>query len=158
MDERPNPYSPPKSDTSQPAGKTPEAKRAFSPGQGGLGTFLGGPLAGTYYLRANFLAMGQPKRARQATVYGVLVSLGILALLPFLPEKTPNILVPLAYAITVRLLIERAQLTKQQILDAKDWIFHSNGRVALIAVIGFVVFAALAVAEVLLLMPSEELE
>jgi hypothetical protein len=155
VDGSPNPYSPPKSDTSQTTTKGPEAKRAFSPGQGSLGTFLGGPLAGTYYLRANYLAMGQPKRARQATIYGVLVSLGILALLPFLPEQTPNILVPLAYAITVRLLMERGQLTKQQILDAKDWTFHSNGRVALIAVIGFVVFATLAVAEIFMLLPAE---
>lgn len=158
MDQSPNPYSPPKSDTSQPASKSSDAKRAFSPGQGGLGTFLGGPLAGTYYVRANYLAMGQPRRARQATIYGVLVSLGILALLPFLPEKTPNILVPLAYAIAARLLIERGQLTKQQILDGKDWTFHSNGRVALVAVVGFVVFAMLAVAAIFMLMPSELLE
>jgi hypothetical protein len=155
VDETQNPYAPPKADTSLPASKDgSEARRAFSPGQGALGTFLGGPLAGTYYLRANYLAMGQPKRAWQATVYGIVASLGILALLPFLPEKTPNVVIPLAYAITVRLLIERGQLTKQTILEAKDWTFHSNWRVAGVAAIGLIVFAMLAAAGLFLLLPD----
>jgi hypothetical protein len=155
VDESQNPYAPPKADTSLPANKIGSAtRRAFSPGQGALGTFLGGPLAGTYYVRANYLAMGQPKRAWQATVYGIVASLGILALLPFLPEKLPNFIVPLAYAITVRLLIERNQLTKQKILESEDWSFHSNWRVAGVAAIGVLLFAALAIAELLLLVPS----
>jgi hypothetical protein len=155
VDESQNPYAPPKADTSLPPTQDGlEAKRAFSPSQGALGTFLGGPLAGTYYLRANYLALGQPKRAWQATVYGIIASLGILAVLPFLPEKTPNVVIPLAYAITVRLLIERGQLTKQKILESKEWTFHSNWRVAAVAAIGLIVFAMLAAAEIFLLLPD----
>jgi hypothetical protein len=80
-----NPYSPPKSDISIAPDKSADAKRVFSPAQGGIGTFVGGPIAGTYFLRANFQALGDAKRARLTTVWGVVVCVLILLVLPFLP-------------------------------------------------------------------------
>lgn len=146
-----NPYTPPRSDISiDPSKAGPGAKKAFSPAQTGLGTFVGGPLAGTYFLRANFLAMGDPRKARATTIGGIVVTALILLAMPFLPEKMPGYIIPIAYTVTARLLVERMQLTKKQIVESEDWSFQSNWRVAGVALAGFVLFAGLALAWLLL--------
>lgn len=147
VDEHRNPYAPPKSDTSvAPTKDLAGTKRVFSPAQGSVGTFFGGPLAGTYFLRANYLALGQGKRAMQATIGGILVSVAILLSLPFLPEKMPHYVLPIAYMFAVRFLIERSQFTKKHIVESGHLTFQSNWRVAGVAVIGIVLFVLVGVA------------
>jgi hypothetical protein len=146
-----NPYTPPQSDISvEPSMARPGAGKAFSPVQAGLGTFLGGPLAGTYFLRANFLAMGAPGKARAATIGGLVVTALILLAMPFLPEKMPGYIIPIGYTVAARLLVERMQLTKKQIAESPDWTFQSNWRVAGVATVGFALFAGIAFAWLLL--------
>jgi hypothetical protein len=62
----------------------------------------------------------------------------------------PGFIIPLAYSMTVRLIIERAQFTKAQIAESSTLVRHSNGRVAGIAVLGLLIFAAVGAAEFLL--------
>lgn len=151
MEEPQNPYAPPKSEIGI-APKKPghNATCVFSPAQGSLGTFVGGPLAGTYFIRTNFLALGDSKRARLTTIWGVVICAGILLALPFLPEKMPGYIIPMAYAITARIIIERAQFTKAQIAASSTLAFHSGWRALGVAVVGLVIFALLAIAEILL--------
>ena len=154
MDETQNPYAAPKSDIARAPEKSgPEVKKVFSPGQGSVGTFLGGPLAGVYFIRANFLAKGDSKRALLATIWGIVVCAGILLALPFLPEKMPGFIVPLAYTITARLIIERAQFTKAQIVDSDTLTFHSNWRVAAVAALGLLIFGVVGVGIFFLVSP-----
>jgi hypothetical protein len=123
----------------------------YSPVQGWSSAFLGGPLVGTYVIRANFVALGNARRATQATYWGGAVSLFILLLIPFLPERTPHLLLPLAYSMTARLIIERMQFTKHHIETSDNLTFHSNWRVAAVGLLGLIVFLALGVAEYLFL-------
>jgi hypothetical protein len=151
VEEPQNPYSPPKSKiVHAPEKLAPGVMRVFSPAQGSLGTFLGGPLAGTYFIRTNFLALGDSKRARLTTIWGVVICAGILLALPFLPDKMPGYIIPMAYAITARVIIERAQFTKAQIAASSTLAFHSCWRAVAVAVLGLVVFALLGIAEFLL--------
>jgi uncharacterized protein YqgC (DUF456 family) len=151
VEEPQNPYSPPKSEiVHSPEELGPGVMRVFSPAQGSLGTFVGGPLAGTYFIRSNFLALGDSKRARLTTIWGVVICAGILLALPFLPEKMPGYIIPMAYAITTRVIIERAQFTKAQIATSSTLAFHSGWRALGVAVVGLVIFALLGIAEFLL--------
>lgn len=150
MEDFKNPYAPPKSETGFVPAKA-GVQKVYSPTQGWAGTFLGGPLVGTYLLRANFAAIGKSKHARQATLWGVVLSAVILLSLPFLPERTPGYILPIAYSMTVRLIIERAQFTKNQIASSDKLAFHSNWRVLGVGLLGLVVFLILGVAEFLLL-------
>jgi len=145
-----NPYAPPKSETAFVPEKV-GVQKVYSPTQGWAGTFLGGPLVGTYFLRTNFVAIGNPRRSRQATVWGIALSAIILLALPFLPERTPGYILPIAYSMTVRLIIERTQFTKNQIASSDKLAFHSNWRVLGVGLLGLVVFLILGVAEFLLL-------
>jgi hypothetical protein len=152
MEDLRNPYAPPKSETANaPKGMSADARKVYSPAQGSLGTFLGGPLAGTYFVRANFQTMGDAKGARMVTMWGIAICAVILLSLPFLPAKMPGYILPIAYAITVRMLIEKKQFTKVQLATSTTFTVHSNWRVVGIALAGLVVFALLGVTEFLLM-------
>jgi hypothetical protein len=154
MKESWDPYAPPRSDITQAPGKQgPGLKEVFSPTQGAVGAFFGGPLAGTYFIRANFLALGDAKRAGLATLCGLIICVAILLALPFLPERMPGFIVPMAYTITARVIIERTQFTKAQIADSSTLTFHSNWRVAGVTALGFLIFGVVGVAAFLLLTP-----
>jgi hypothetical protein len=155
-----NPYTPPQSDISVAPTRGDRVHKVFSPGQAGIGTFLGGPLAGTYFVRANFLASGDVRRARSTLMVGIAASILILLALPFLPEKMPGYLIPIAYTIAVRTLVEKLQFTKRQIVESDELTFQSSWRVAAASAIAFVLFAGIAFGEffvILGLTPTEGL-
>ena len=125
--------------------------KVYSPMQGGLGTFLGGPLAGAYFIRANFHAMGDARRAGLATVWGIAISAVLLLAVPFLPAKLIRSFVPILNVLGVKYLIEKMQFTKDQIASSGKFTFHSNWRVVGIGLLGFLVFGAIGIAEFRLL-------
>jgi hypothetical protein len=141
MTDTPNPYSPPASRV----GDVPARKiRVYSPSQGSVGTFLGGPLPGLVFLRANYAAMGEAAKAGSVARWGLLGSLGFLLVVPVIPEWMPRFVIPLAMAWAVRLLIERGQFSKEQIAASGTYDFHSNWRVAGVTLLGALVFLLLA--------------
>lgn len=157
MEESHNPYAPPKSDIDGAADTSGMGRtKVYSPAQGWSAAFLGGPLVGTYIIHANFAALGDARRAKQAMYWGGAVSLLIVLFSPFLPERTPRVLLPLAYSMTARLIIERMQFTKHHIETSDNLTFHSNWRVAAVGLLGLVAFVALVVAEYFLI-PSLDL-
>jgi hypothetical protein len=144
MEDFQNPYAPPKAELSQPQpAELPSGNPMFTPGQALFGTFFGGPLAGTYFLRSNFLAKGELARAKATTLWGIAFSLAMLGLLPFLPDRMPHWILPLAYGSIVRAIVEKMQLRKA---DANGARLHKNGRVALVAVAGLAIFVMSGVA------------
>ncbi len=89
--------------------------------------------------------MNEPKLARAVLLWGSSASLVVLLLFPFLPERFPRFLFPLALAWVVRLLIERKQFSKERIARSNGFRFHSNGRVVGVSLLGALIYLLLAV-------------
>jgi hypothetical protein len=116
--------------------------KVFSPKQVFFGSFLGGPVTPVYYLRQNFLALNKLEDARLTLLWGVVLNLAILAPLPFLPERFPNYVIPLAYCWLARSIAESRQLNKAAIANSTQFEFASNWRVAGIALVSLVATVA----------------
>lgn len=100
----------------------------YSPKQVLLGSFLGGPIAMVYFVRANFLTLGNRSAAAQTMIWGVLFNLLVLASMPF-ARSFPRYLIPLAYSLTASGIAEVKQLTKENIAVSSQFRFQSNLRV-----------------------------
>jgi len=145
MEESRNPYTPPKSDISiAPEKLVADVKKVFSPVQGSVASFLGGPLAGTYFVAMNFWALGAMKRARLTVVWGVVITVATLFCDFFLPNKVVGFSISTAYAVAAWLIIGRTQFTKAQIIASRTLSFHSNWRVAGVALLGLFIIFVLA--------------
>jgi hypothetical protein len=137
-----NPYSPPQADLT--IGEGTGTNKMFSPTQTWLAAYLGGPLVATYMIRKNFLALGRAPQARNTLIYGLLLSLLVILVLPFVPEKTPNFVIPVLYAAVAQYVTATHQLTKKQILASSDYGFQSNWKVLLVSLLGVLLFLAAA--------------
>jgi len=122
-----------------------EKTKIYSPEQAGIGTLLFGPLPAVYFLWANFKALGQAAEAKQTLIWGLLGSLLLLALVPFLPAKSPNLLIPLLYSLAVRFLVDTLQLKKEAIAGSEQYGFRSNWSVFWIGLGLLIVFLIIAV-------------
>ena len=145
MEERQNPYTPPKSDISiAPETQGADVKKVFSPAQGSLGSFLGGPLAGIYFVAMNFLALGAMKRAWLTAIWGIAITAATLLCVNLLPYRVVGYSINTAYAVAAWLIIGRTQFTKPQIVASKTLTFHSNWRVTGVALLGLLIIFVLA--------------
>jgi hypothetical protein len=70
----------------------------YSPYQIYFASFVGGPLAGAWYLAQNYRAIANIPAARRSLVVGCLAVLAMLPLLFVLPKKFPNLVIPIAYS------------------------------------------------------------
>jgi hypothetical protein len=153
VEESQNPYAPPKADnTSAPPSDLRTGAKMFSARQAWGGTLLGGPLAGAYFIRVNFVARGERKRAAIATFLGVVITLAIVAVVPFMPERLPHSIIPIAYSMAAWSIVEQLQLSKA---EAAKTPLHSNWRVVGVALLGFVLFLFLIGLEFLFLAGPE---
>jgi len=123
----------------------------FTPLQVGIGTFMGGPLAGTYYLMSNFDVLNKHKEARYSLLGGILLTMVILGLLPIMPERFPNYILPISYAFGAAHLVKIKQLTKGKIAKSKNYQFRSNWKAVLVSFLGVVAFFIVLFAYVFLL-------
>jgi hypothetical protein len=149
MEDTQNPYAPPKSDTSiVPEKQEPDIKKVFSPVQGSLGSLLGGPLAGAYFVWVNFLALGNRKRARLAVILGTAIAGAITFWDLFRTDAMLNysIVIFMTPALIAWLIIARVQFTRAQIVASSTLTFHSNRRVASVGLLGLIVFASVGLA------------
>jgi hypothetical protein len=105
-------------------------KPMYSPAQVRAATFLGGPLAGTHLLWANFITMGDPKSARVTVVIG-LALLAVLFTLGFMesPLRSPSMLVPLLVCLVYGGATDIYQLKKNAIATSTEYRFESNWKV-----------------------------
>jgi hypothetical protein len=98
-----------------------------------------------FVLKKNFDALGNKSVARRTVVFGVLFIVLLFALLPFLPAKFPNVVLPLAYSLTARTIAERYQMSKQAIRDSEQFGFRSVWNVAGISLGFFMLFLVVIV-------------
>ncbi|MCG6118843.1 MAG: hypothetical protein MEQ07_11740 [Aquimonas sp.] len=120
-----NPYATPRArslDTPQAGGLL------YSPTQVALGTFVGGVCGLVYFLRANFLALGNHEAARN-TLLGGAAALVLLALIATLVPGGGGVGVALALVLFARWVAESHQMSKQAIDASGDFDFQSGWRV-----------------------------
>lgn len=106
-----NPYAPPKTPVSDVAAGDgrPSAPDAplYTPNQVATATFLASAIAGGWLMAANFRAIGQPFKARNSVWIGIGVTLATIALGFLLPDRFPNVVLPIGVAFGIRALAER---------------------------------------------------
>ena len=121
-----------------------DVKTVLSPTQIAVGSFWGGPIATVYYLRKNYLAIGNEELAQKTLLFGVVFLIFLLGLLPFLPEKFPNMIIPFAYCLAARKIAEATQLKKEQIENSEEYIFESNWKIFGVGVLTLLLFSVVA--------------
>lgn len=118
-----------------------EVQRLYTPKQVQAGAFLGGPLAAVFYLWKNFQTLKNPGGAKWTLRYGLGFTILLILLIPWFPERTPNYILPFAYAWGAYYLVTRYQRSKEQIQKSPELGFHSNWKVTGIALAGLIAFA-----------------
>jgi hypothetical protein len=105
----------------------------YTPTQIALGTFVGGVVAFVYFLRANFLALGNSEAAHKTLLGGAVLFAALVGLALALPRGGGSVGIALIIAGLARWIAERHQMTKDAIAASSDHDFHSSWRVAGIA-------------------------
>jgi hypothetical protein len=67
--------------------------------------------------------------------WGVLFNIVLIAVMPFLPERFPNYVLPLAYSWAARGIAASKQITKETIASSPEFSFQSNWRVVGLSVV-----------------------
>ena len=120
-------------------------KKLYSPKQVSVGAFLGGPIAAVYFLKKNFDALGKINEARSTLLYGTLMTIGMIFVLPFLPEKFPNMALPVVYTAWANLVVQQYQLKKSDIEASNEYTFGSNWKVLAVSIASLALFFVLAI-------------
>ena len=149
-----NPYTAPTAEVLPPSGETDrssdKSSKLYTPMQVKVGSFVFGPFAALWFLRSNFIALGMSEEARKTTQAGILICGALLAFLPFLPERFPKMVVPIAYTVLAGQIAEKHQLSKPAILESDRYSIQSNWLVTDIGLLAIATFFLLAVALVFL--------
>lgn len=111
----------------------------YSPGQSAFAAFLGGPLASIWCMRSNFQVLGKEEWRRKTGLYGAFVLVAMILVLPFLPDKFPNFVIPVITIGMTQTLVQRYQFSKQAIIESRALVFHSNWRAAGIGLLAMVI-------------------
>ena len=114
--------------------------KIYSPVQIGVSSFIGGPCAAVFVLWKNFQGMGKGSAAIKTLVWGGLLVLLILLVLPFLPEKFPNSAIPIATIISAVSVARQSQLSKKAIVESERYKIHSNWNVLGVSLCSILVF------------------
>ena len=114
--------------------------KLYTPLQIRAGSFLGGPIASVYFLRENFRVLGKVPEAKTTLAWGIPFVICLWALLPFLPTRFPNYVIPLAYSIAAGSIAEKWQLQKQAIVNPGKYQFQSSWRVFGLALLFLLAF------------------
>lgn len=125
--EQDNVYAGPQSDVRLKSNNT-SVMRLYTPTQVACGT-LGGPVGLIYFLAANFGTLGKQELKQKTIIFGTVLLLALVLVLPLLPESFPGTPFTVAYILIAQQVASRYQMTKAQILESADYDVHSNWRV-----------------------------
>lgn len=122
-------------------------------------TFLGGPLAAGYMIRANYVALNQLQKGKNALIISILFTLLLFSFLFFVPEsiidKIPRILIPMIYSLIVYFIVEKAFGTVLKEHKQFNNKFQSAGKSILIGIISCILSFAVIIGFTILF-PSPE--
>ncbi|MBP9781332.1 hypothetical protein KBC89_01620 [Candidatus Woesebacteria bacterium] len=124
------------------------SKKVFSTKSIVVGSFLGGLLAGGYFLFHNFNAVGKQKIARNILVGSLLFTFAIILFLFFIDGITveiPSFLIPVTYTMVFMQISnfffqKHGELIKEQSITLEPWY-----RTVAISVLGLLVFLSMYV-------------
>jgi len=135
-----NPYQVPMSNLEGPnANPTTPVTVVYSPGQGYAAAWLGGPLIGIHILAVNFKALNKQADGKPYVIAAIVFTFLLIFGCPFLPDKFPNYILPLAYSFAFRQVIEKQQFTKEKIRSSPELAFQSNWKVFGFSLISLIV-------------------
>ncbi|MCE9686345.1 hypothetical protein LZP73_08985 [Shewanella sp. AS16] len=126
-------------------------KKIYSPLQAASGALLGGPIAAVVFIKNNFDTLANVELSKKTLSFGTVFILCVLAMLPFLPEKLPNYLIPILMGVSVRSIVEKYQLTKEDIKNSEEFDFHSNWRVFGLSLLFMVLFLVVGLGYLMML-------
>jgi tetrahydromethanopterin S-methyltransferase subunit F len=130
-------------------GSSVDKIKIYSPIQVGVGSFLGGPLAAVFVLWKNFSALDKPSAATQTLIWGLVFSVVLLVVLPYLPDKFPNTAIPIGYTAGAISVAKSYQMSKEAIRESEQYTFQSNWNVFGISIGFMVTFLVVAVVWIL---------
>jgi hypothetical protein len=116
----------------------------YSPRQIQAATFFGGPFAAAYFLKSSFESINKHVLASKSFIVSLIVSVLIIGILPFLPEKMPNNVIPLFYLIPVIALLKKHYFTKEEIIESEDFAIESSWKVAGISLVSAILYGVIA--------------
>jgi hypothetical protein len=103
--------------------------KVYSPIQVLSFAFLGGSIAAVYVLKKNYDALGDKVSARKTLIWGIVFNIALFAVIPFLPNKFPNMVLPIGYSVAAREIARTHQMTKEAIAASPIYGFASNWKV-----------------------------
>lgn len=113
-----------------------KATAVYSPMQLSAGSILGGPLAGIYFLRANYLSLDNQEMARKVVRWGVSIYIALLIAVFFIPSDLfPDYMVTVMTSIIVYQIAVNTMPVKSTIKDDDSLKFQSKWRVFLIGLL-----------------------
>lgn len=145
METQVNPFEAPSAELEPSSGFERVNAAIYTPGQITAGTFLGGALVGIYFLHRNFRGMDQETNASKTLIGGSILVVALIAILPFLPSRFPNFVIPLAYTLVAKEVANRYQMKKTAILASEHYHPVSNWRVAAETFVGLIAFLILVI-------------
>ncbi len=104
-----------------------------------------------YFLRANYKSLGQLESATRTLQLGAVFVVTLIALLPFIPERLPNIVIPVAYSVAARAIANKTQLGKSEIDASETYSRASNWKVVGASILALAAFFLVLLPIILLL-------
>lgn len=124
--------------------------KIYSPTQVACGT-IGGPVGLVYFLSTNFSALENEYMKQKTLILGGIFILALIAILPFLPEEIPSTPFTILYIVIARVVSDRFQMSKIQIVESNQFEFQSNWRVLFIGLLCFVISLIVVLVPLILL-------
>ena len=115
----------------------------YSPWQASAFFFIGGPFASTYFLYANFNAVGKPVMARVTAFVGVLLTTAFIPAAVYLFNSIEIGLVQVANFFITRWIVGRFQMKEADIEASETYEHQPNRKVAKVNIVAFLAFLAL---------------
>ncbi len=131
-----------------------DIKEFFSPKQIYIGTLIGGPLAGIYYLSENFNHIEKANLASVCKLVGAIFTLLIFWIAFRIPDEFPNAIVPIVYSAVAAAIAWQWQVKKEEVEAAESYGFQSNWKVAGVSLVSLVI-TLLAIFSVAMFLPIE---
>lgn len=118
-------------------GKNEEIKptKLYTPRQVIIGTFLGGPVAATYFIKQNYDAVSDASLSSKTIAIGGIFSLALLLVLPFIPEWVPGVAVYMPYFVFVAIFANKKLLSKDAIINSDEYEPQSSIKTFFFAVL-----------------------
>ncbi len=127
----------------------------YSPKQVAIAAFIGSPIAACWFFAKNYRQLGDPQKATQCLLWGIIGTVVVLLLAFQLPERFPNQIIPLAYTLGLLQASKRAHGSLvEQHLSAGGKL-GSWGRIIGVSCLFLLLIVSL-VFGIMLLLPGEQ--